>query len=371
MIAVGCGKSTEPQSAAGKEVASDVKPAPTGPPSSARVAEKKAASDPKPAPAPALATGEAASDLKLFGAGYQIFLDINSHPPRSLDDLKTVIASDRPIEFSRYHIIWGVDLKPSTPARTVLAYEVDAPKKGGMVLFKDGKVEHVSAEEFRKLPQTAAAKPLAERTADVTFTPTEYYAEFEKLGMRIGQQYQGKVIELKGVVKGIGTLSGKPELLVVSPGNEQADVRCWMSGEEEFWAKVSKGQQVTVKGLVRDPQASPMLIECEITGTGPSMAVTITAEELAKEVASDGDKATAKYKGKSLILTGEVISAEPRGSLKLVTLKGTTDEPVECFFYSDSSIKAWDKKLVPGVKLKMYAEYDTGIRLEHCELISD
>jgi hypothetical protein len=310
----------------------------------------------------------AAVDLKLFGLGYQTYLENNQRPPRNLDELNTVISSDRPIDFNHYHIIWGVDLKSVAQPRTVLAHEVGVPEKGGMVLFHDGKVERVSAEEFAKLPRAAAAKPLRERPADVTFTPTEYLAEFKKLNDKMGQKYEGKVIELKGIVKGLGRLSGEPELLVVSPGKEGDYVRCFMSGGEEFWAKISKGQEVAVKGLVRQPQGYPMLIDCGIASAGPNRSVATTAEELAREFATDDTKAAAKYKGKSFILTGEVVSTSEWSTFRAVKLKGVADKPVECVFHSEAQ---QDKKFVTGAKLKMYAEYDNnGTRLMNCELIS-
>jgi hypothetical protein len=282
--------------------------------------------------------------------------------------LKTVISSTEPIDFDRYQIIWDVDLKSVKQPRTVLAYETVVPEKGGMVLFHDGKVERVSAEEFAKLPKAGAAKSIADRPADVTFTPTEYFAEFNKLKEEMGKKYEGKVIELKGTVKGLGRLSGRPELLVISPEKEQEDVRCFMPEGEEFWAKISKGQEVTVKGLVRQPQGNPMLTDCAVTFSGPSSGVTMTAEELAKEFASDSTKAAERYQGKSFVLTGEVVSTSSWATFIGVKLKGVADKPVECVFRADAER---DKKFVPGAKLKLYAEYDgNATRLMNCELIS-
>ncbi len=314
---------------------------------------------------------QAALDLKLFGLGYRNYYETHQRPPRNSDELNTVISSDRPIEFDRYHIIWGVDLSPALPARTVLAYDVAVPQKGGMVLFHTGEVERVTAEEFEQLSRAAPAKPLAERSADVTLTPAEYLAEFTKLNLAMGPRYQGKVVELKGTVKGLGALSGRPELLVIDPGKEHEYVRCLMAGDEEFWARISKGQQVNVKGLVRDPQGSPMLINCGIASAGPATGVTTTAEDLAKEFAADGEQAAAKYKGKSLVLTGEVVSVTAWGTSRGVKLKGTADRPVECVFHSNESSQERDKRFAPGAKIKLYAEYDNnGTRLMNCELIS-
>jgi len=334
LIVAGCGKATAPRNEAGPKNAAET---------------------------------QAESDLTLFGLAYHNFLDSNSRPPRNLDEFKLFASSDQPIDYTRYHIIWGVDLKSITQPRTVLAYDVDAPSKGGMVLFHDGNVERLSAEEFQKLPKAVAAKQAPPMR--VTFTPAEYEAEFKKLGGWMGgNEYKNKLVELKGVSNGIETLSGKPELLVASPGKEQEAVRCFMSGE--FWAKVAKGQQVTVEGRVPQTQGSPMLTECTITSTGPSTAVTITAEQLAREVTANEEAATAKYKGKSFIMTGEVISFEKHPIGLLVKLKGTDNQSVDCQFPSRVATKEWQKNVAPGAKIKIYAEYNRREELTNCQLIT-
>lgn len=314
---------------------------------------------------------QAALNLQLFGLGYRNYLDSNSRPPRSVDELTTLISSDRPIDFDRYHITWGVDVRAITEPRTVLAYDRAAPEKGGMVLFHDGRVERVSAEAFQQLPKAPPGKRPAERPADATFTPTEYFAEFNKLKEEMGRKYQGKGIGLKGVVQGLGSLGGPPALLVISPGKEHEDVRCILPEGQEFWATISKGQEVTVHGLVREPQMYPILVDCGVASAGPNTGVTITAEELAREFADDGLRAVTKYSDKSFILTGEVVSVTGWASFLGVKLKGTAGAPVECVFSSGLTTKERDKQFVPGAKLKVYAEYaGNGTRLMNCELIS-
>jgi hypothetical protein len=127
---------------------------------------------------------------------------------------------------------------------------------------------------------------------------------------------------------------------------------------------------VSVKGFVRSPQPMPMLVACEFTTTGPGTGVIMTAEELAREVAADSEKAGTRYKGKSFILTGEVSAVEARGTSLLVKLKGTADKPIECFFHSGDGTKLRDKLLVPGAKLKLYGEYRNYFTFENCELIA-
>ena len=308
---------------------------------------------------------KASQDLKLFGHAYRIYLDNNEHPPRNLDELKTVIGKGTdPVDFERYHIIWDVDLNSIKEARTVLAYEVAAPEKGGPVLFHDGKTEHVSAAEFAKLTKAVPDKPMAERPADVTFTAAAYLAERAKLEAKMNDQYRGKVIEVKGVVNGVGRYEGNG-LLKVGTGKEYEDVGCVIPTTEELWAKIAKGQEVTVKGLMAQHGAS--LVNGGIAHLGKSTAVTITAEQLAKETAADESGTGAKYKGKSFILTGEVDAV--LNDWHGIQLKGAAGKPVECKLEYD--FKMDDPRFAPGTKVKLYAEYQHGGKpLINCRLIT-
>jgi hypothetical protein len=307
-----------------------------------------------------------ATTLKLFGSGYQIYSENNQRPPQNAAELKTVISSDEPIDFDKFHIIWGVDLKSITSAKTVIAYEKSAAESGGHVLFHDGEVVKVTAEEFAKLPKATAAKPIAERNPDVTLTPAEYIAEFKTPGGDMARKYRGKVIELKGVSKGRGPL-GDDDLELITPGKESDVVYCRFAEKAEFLTKVARGQEVTIRGIVREPQGSPILIECSVAKTGPFTGLTMTAEELGKDFEADKSKGYDKYSGKSFLLSGEVVSTSTFGIYIDVMLKGG-QEPVACVLRSDPER---DKKFTPGAKVKFYAECDGNpLRLTKCELIS-
>jgi hypothetical protein len=81
----------------------------------------------------------------------------NQRPPRQWSDLNQAeFQGVYPIGFQalqsgQYIAVWGVSGKDEG---TVLAYEKDAPAKGGMVLMADGTVKTMSANELQ-----AALKP--------------------------------------------------------------------------------------------------------------------------------------------------------------------------------------------------------------------
>jgi hypothetical protein len=191
--------------------------------------------------------------------------------------------------------------------------------------------------------------------------------------MSMPNKYGNKVVELKGIVKGLDRTSGEAEVLVISPGKEAEEVRCFVVAPDEPWAKLSKGQSVTVKGIVRRLQGNPMLVSCSFAATGPSLAINSTAEALAKELDADADQAETKFKNKSFVLTGEVDRVE-KGTFSLtVFLKAPTKNSLACTFRSQKSTKERDAKLVPGAKIKFYGEFPRfGAKgPENCELITE
>jgi hypothetical protein len=95
-------------------------------------------------------------DLKDLALQYQTQAD-TGNPPKKLEDLadyqRTNSKVYQAIKEGHYIVLWGSD-----PARaqagttnTVLAYEKDVPTKGGVVVFLDGNVRPVTAQEFQTL----------------------------------------------------------------------------------------------------------------------------------------------------------------------------------------------------------------------------
>jgi hypothetical protein len=74
----------------------------------------------------------------------------HQRPPRQLSDLKqyqTICPMGfRGLQDGKYVAVWGVSSKD---ARTVLAYQKDAPRQGGAVLMADGTIKNLSADELQ------------------------------------------------------------------------------------------------------------------------------------------------------------------------------------------------------------------------------
>jgi hypothetical protein len=123
----------------------------------------EAPATPKPAAggaAPAADAAKKSNDLKQIALAYHSFLGKEKRPPTSVEELAPYYEKDAALTAAlkdgTYVVYWNVKLLElvSGTSNTVLGYEKDAPTKGGVVVFADGSVKTLSAEEFAK-----AAKP--------------------------------------------------------------------------------------------------------------------------------------------------------------------------------------------------------------------
>ncbi|HMF13023.1 MAG TPA: hypothetical protein VKE94_11980 [Gemmataceae bacterium] len=102
---------------------------------------------------------EYVKQLRTFAAAYHGYHESTRMAPGSLDDLKNdwgsfpIVRHD--IESGQLVVTWGASLERSAAENDnfLLAYEVDAPQKGGLVLLGGGTVRQVTAEEFARLGQ--------------------------------------------------------------------------------------------------------------------------------------------------------------------------------------------------------------------------
>jgi hypothetical protein len=78
----------------------------------------------------------------------------NGRSPSKLDELadmkRDLPQVYRAVQDGAYVVYWNA---PLTPVEAIVAYERDAPTKGGTVLAADGSVSHLTAEEFRAAPK--------------------------------------------------------------------------------------------------------------------------------------------------------------------------------------------------------------------------
>jgi hypothetical protein len=302
------------------------------------------------------------NELKHLWLGYQQYCNEEQSPPGSADDLKRILGSS--VDFTRLVVIWGVNVHNVPDAdKVVLAYDVDTPKGGGRVLFVNGDITaHVAPAEFGKLVKATPLAKTIDRPADFSLSVADFIAEHKK-DRFAAEKFKFKTVELRGVVSGFY----KDRLFLQQSLGGQDVVSCRME-KPEPWARVAKGQSVTVKG--RGPELGvalePALMEVAIITAGPNAAIVMSTEDLARELEKEPKGLEDKYRGKAFILTGE-IAEQGKGSKAV--MKGTAKTQVECDFEEQNAAA----KLVAGQKIKFYGEFASGdgakVVLKECRLI--
>jgi hypothetical protein len=108
--------------------------------------------------------------LKAIGIAYHVLNDQTMRPPAGPDDLAPFLG-DFPdalqyLKSGEVVFVYGAPLKAIEQgdvgsSRTVLAYEKDAPTRGGLVLMADASTSFMTPEEFRgaTLARPAPANP--------------------------------------------------------------------------------------------------------------------------------------------------------------------------------------------------------------------
>jgi hypothetical protein len=99
------------------------------------------------------------NDLMQIGLAYHSYFESFQKGPLKAEDLSPLLENSKligQIKAGDYVVVWGQNIAkmaraPGGPSQSVLAYEKDAPTKGGLVCLGDGSVQHVSAEEFKKM----------------------------------------------------------------------------------------------------------------------------------------------------------------------------------------------------------------------------
>jgi hypothetical protein len=96
------------------------------------------------------------NDLKQIGLAYHNYISAFNKAPSKAADLGPFVENDKRLlgllETKDVVFIFDVgiaDMKDGT-SKTVLAYEKDAPTKGGAVLYGDASVKKLTADEFKK-----------------------------------------------------------------------------------------------------------------------------------------------------------------------------------------------------------------------------
>lgn len=210
----------------------------------------------------------------------------------------------------------------------------------------------------------------------VKLTPEAFAAEVKKDEKAAAKKYKGAGIELSGPVTGIHrNFGGDVFISLPSKTAGALGVGCFLKDKNVF-GKVVKGQEVTVRGRYPDLQFGTQVMDCEIVKTGPSPALTYTAEEMAKEWARDKEAATKKWKDKPIVVSGLIVESKVNdvGAVNIF-LKAADGNRVDCGFTAFEKDVA--TKLETGRSVKVVGEFlesesgDTGPAVRFCMPVTD
>lgn len=85
---------------------------------------------------------------------YSLYVKRSQRPPQQLSDLNqqdlqaSYPSGLQALQKGDYVAVWGVNVGDKESG-TVLAYQKDAPKQGGVVLMADGAVKNMSADQLQ------------------------------------------------------------------------------------------------------------------------------------------------------------------------------------------------------------------------------
>jgi hypothetical protein len=171
--------------------------------------------------------------------------------------------------------------------------------------------------------------PQALGKPDFTVTPAEWKAEFKKDPEAAKAKYKDKVVEMSGTVSSVRPDPyGEVGRVDLEVPNDAYGVECLLA-DKKPWTKVSPGSKVKVRGKLWD-RFSGVLNPCQIVEAGPNPAVTVSAQDLAKQFAADRTAARKKYHDKWAYVSGEV--AEKSDAEVTLKLKGEGGISVLCSF---------------------------------------
>lgn len=218
-------------------------------------------------------------------------------------------------------------------------------------------------------------------------TPEQYSKEFQADQAATIERYRNGLVELSGTVEDVNMNFAGDVFVALRAGEPTAEtktapattpvVQCY-TAEPEPWAKIARGQEATLRGSGGYLPGLPNIEKATIVSAGPSTAVNLSATELASDYTKGRDALLAKYKGKTLVVSGKV--AEKKGDLAGATilfLEGDGPTRVRCpFGMTESTVKEMAAKVQTGQQVKVWADVDAAnqsqdvVPLTSCRLIT-
>jgi len=193
-------------------------------------------------------------------------------------------------------------------------------------------------------------------TQTVAVTAEAFHGAIKKDAKAAAEKFEPALVELSGVVRAVGS-RGAETFVTLDAGPEATlGILCVFAEEKQPWAKLSRGQKITVRGLWPEVVLQPGLVACTIAEAGPNPAAELRAEALAEDFAKARDAVRAKYSDKPLIVTGMVVSktSNDLGAVRIF-LQGAGELRVDCGFNAVDRAEA--EAVTPGQRIRLAGEF--------------
>lgn len=222
-----------------------------------------------------------------------------------------------------------------------------------------------STQADKEPAPAAATKPgMLVGTPAVTLTAEEFGKAAREEANYLIAKHAGQLVEVTGLVESVKRdFGGDPILLLnASPKGGYELINCPLA-DRNHWSKVFIGQTVTLRGRAPTSATDPVPFVWHIHAVAGPEPAKLTVEAFVKEVLADPEATQEKYKGKPILLTGEV--AEPKlheGNLVGVVLRLAEKEPVVVCYATgvggEEETNFVRGVAKPGQKVTMAVEYD-------------
>lgn len=199
---------------------------------------------------------------------------------------------------------------------------------------------------------------LVDAKPDFKLTVDEYLEESEKDSKQTRSRYEGKILEITGVVGHWAWF--KFAVAGLQPQSKARGLGAMCTFQEaDPWKKAVPGQKITIRAVGNDNPYEWALKDAVIVEAGPYQGVVVSAEQIATETEADLPATVQKYNGKFLAIDGEFIGKEPptqKWPHYCVYVRGTDKVVIECPF--NDEYKLFFDQFVPGDRVKILGEFD-------------
>jgi hypothetical protein len=145
------------------------------------------------------------------------------------------------------------------------------------------------------------------------------------------KKYDGKVLEVSGVVGGCRSDAGNSTLALEGQWGDPFSLNCVMQ-EKECWARHGSGQKVKLKGGFFVSEAAVSLAETVVLESEPNPTPLYISELLAQQFESAPGTLLERFGNKDIIVEGEVLKTDSNKDARIVSLKGTNRTVIRCQF---------------------------------------